>query len=215
MRYLDICDGNMQEGSFRCDVNVSVRPIGQKEFGTRREIKNLNSFKFMQQAIDYEVRWQIEQIEDGKDRAGHGAVQPWILAKRAPCAPGRRDGLSLLPRSLMPPLVVSDRPRPHQGLQCPSCRRQVATASSSEYGLSKYDHDCCRKDGATASALRDSGQGQGPTPNWWPTGCLVRLRCATAKRPDREVPVNVKSSSNVIVAIISEPSLKIAGESSL
>ena len=66
VRYLEICDGNMQEGSFRCDVNVSVRPAGQTEFGTRREIKNLNSFKFMQQAIDYEVRWQIEQIEDGK-----------------------------------------------------------------------------------------------------------------------------------------------------
>ncbi|TAG81381.1 MAG: Asp-tRNA(Asn)/Glu-tRNA(Gln) amidotransferase subunit GatB, partial [Burkholderiales bacterium] len=61
VRYLDICDGNMQEGSFRCDVNVSVRKPGEP-FGTRREIKNLNSFKFMQQAIDYEVRWQIEQI---------------------------------------------------------------------------------------------------------------------------------------------------------
>ena len=63
--WLDICDGNMQEGSFRCDANVSVRPVGQKEFGTRCELKNLNSFRFMQQAIDYEVRRQIELIEDG------------------------------------------------------------------------------------------------------------------------------------------------------
>jgi aspartyl-tRNA(Asn)/glutamyl-tRNA(Gln) amidotransferase subunit B len=55
----------MQEGSFRVDANVSVRPFGQTEFGTRREIKNLNSFKFLQQAIDYEVRWQIETLEDG------------------------------------------------------------------------------------------------------------------------------------------------------
>jgi aspartyl-tRNA(Asn)/glutamyl-tRNA(Gln) amidotransferase subunit B len=55
----------MQEGSFRVDANVSVRPVGQAEFGTRREIKNLNSFKFLQQAIDYEVRWQIETLEDG------------------------------------------------------------------------------------------------------------------------------------------------------
>jgi len=62
--WIGICDGNMQEGSFRCDANVSVRKPGA-ELGTRREIKNLNSFKFMQQAIDYEVRWQIEQIEDG------------------------------------------------------------------------------------------------------------------------------------------------------
>ncbi|TYC60778.1 Asp-tRNA(Asn)/Glu-tRNA(Gln) amidotransferase subunit GatB [Zoogloea oleivorans] len=65
VRWIDICDGNMQEGSFRCDANVSVRPRGQKEFGTRREIKNLNSFRFMQQAIDYEIQWQIDLIEDG------------------------------------------------------------------------------------------------------------------------------------------------------
>ncbi|RAS05078.1 Asp-tRNA(Asn)/Glu-tRNA(Gln) amidotransferase subunit GatB [Cupriavidus alkaliphilus] len=64
--WLGICDGNMQEGSFRCDANVSVRPVGQKEFGTRREIKNLNSFRFLQQAIDYEVQWQIAEIEDGR-----------------------------------------------------------------------------------------------------------------------------------------------------
>jgi aspartyl-tRNA(Asn)/glutamyl-tRNA(Gln) amidotransferase subunit B len=63
--WLGICDGNMQEGSFRCDANVSVRPVGQAEFGTRCEIKNLNSFRFMQQAIEFEARRQIELIEDG------------------------------------------------------------------------------------------------------------------------------------------------------
>jgi aspartyl-tRNA(Asn)/glutamyl-tRNA(Gln) amidotransferase subunit B len=62
--WIGICDGNMQEGSFRCDANVSVRRPGEP-LGTRREIKNLNSFRFLEQAIDYEVRWQIEQIEDG------------------------------------------------------------------------------------------------------------------------------------------------------
>ena len=65
VRWIGICDGNMQEGSFRCDANVSVRPKGQAEFGTRREIKNLNSFRFLKEAIDYEVRWQIETLEDG------------------------------------------------------------------------------------------------------------------------------------------------------
>jgi aspartyl-tRNA(Asn)/glutamyl-tRNA(Gln) amidotransferase subunit B len=66
VRWIDVCDGNMQEGSFRCDANVSVRPLGTKEFGTRREIKNLNSFRFLQQAIEYEVRWQINELEDGR-----------------------------------------------------------------------------------------------------------------------------------------------------
>lgn len=64
VRWIGICDGNMQEGSFRCDVNVSVRHPGEP-LGTRREIKNLNSFKFMQQAIDYEVQWQIDTLESG------------------------------------------------------------------------------------------------------------------------------------------------------
>ena len=63
--WLDICDGNMSEGSFRTDANVSVRPKGQSEFGTRREIKNLNSFRFLEQAINYEVEAQIEILEDG------------------------------------------------------------------------------------------------------------------------------------------------------
>lgn len=65
VRWIDICDGNMQEGSFRCDANVSVRKKGSDQLGTRREIKNLNSFRFLQQAIEYEAQWQIEQIEDG------------------------------------------------------------------------------------------------------------------------------------------------------
>jgi aspartyl-tRNA(Asn)/glutamyl-tRNA(Gln) amidotransferase subunit B len=65
VRWIGICDGNMQEGSFRCDANVSVRPKGTETLGTRCEIKNLNSFKFMEKAIDYEVRRQIEVLEDG------------------------------------------------------------------------------------------------------------------------------------------------------
>ncbi|MDR2926274.1 MAG: Asp-tRNA(Asn)/Glu-tRNA(Gln) amidotransferase subunit GatB [Azoarcus sp.] len=65
VRWINICDGNMQEGSFRCDANVSVRKKGTQPLGTRREIKNLNSFRFLQQAIDYETGWQIETLEDG------------------------------------------------------------------------------------------------------------------------------------------------------
>jgi aspartyl-tRNA(Asn)/glutamyl-tRNA(Gln) amidotransferase subunit B len=66
VRWIGICDGNMQEGSFRCDANVSVRPAGSDKLGTRREIKNLNSFRFLQQAIEFETRWQIEVLESGR-----------------------------------------------------------------------------------------------------------------------------------------------------
>ena len=65
VRYLEICDGNMQEGSFRCDANVSVRPSGQQAFGTRTEIKNINSFRFVERAINHEIERQIDLIEDG------------------------------------------------------------------------------------------------------------------------------------------------------
>ena len=65
VRWIGICDGNMQEGSFRCDANVSVRPKGSPILGTRSEIKNLNSFRFLEEAINYEVRRQIELLEDG------------------------------------------------------------------------------------------------------------------------------------------------------
>lgn len=65
VRYLDICDGNMQEGSFRCDANISLRPVGQEEFGTRTELKNMNSFRHVQAALEYEVRRQRDILLDG------------------------------------------------------------------------------------------------------------------------------------------------------
>lgn len=65
VRYIEICDGNMQEGSFRCDANVSIRPRGQQELGTRTELKNINSFKFVERAMEYEIERQIDILEDG------------------------------------------------------------------------------------------------------------------------------------------------------
>ncbi|MBI5638785.1 MAG: Asp-tRNA(Asn)/Glu-tRNA(Gln) amidotransferase subunit GatB, partial [Nitrospirae bacterium] len=65
VRYLGVCDGNMEQGSLRCDANVSVRPVGQKEFGTRAEVKNINSFRFVEKAIEYEIKRQIGVIQDG------------------------------------------------------------------------------------------------------------------------------------------------------
>ena len=63
--YIGICDGNMQEGSFRCDANVSIRPMGEEKLGTRTELKNINSFRFLEKAINYEIERQIDVIEDG------------------------------------------------------------------------------------------------------------------------------------------------------
>jgi len=65
LTYIRVCDGNMEEGSLRCDANISVRPRGQEKFGTKTEIKNLNSFRFIQKALDYEIKRQIEVLRDG------------------------------------------------------------------------------------------------------------------------------------------------------
>lgn len=67
LRYLDVCDGNMEQGSLRCDANVSIRPMGQSFFGTKVEIKNINSFKFVEKALEYEIERQIASIEEGRD----------------------------------------------------------------------------------------------------------------------------------------------------
>ena len=106
--WIGICDGNMQEGSFRCDANVSVRKPGAA-LGTRREIKNLNSFKFMQQAIDYEVRWQIEQIEDGNTiQQATVLFNPDTGETRAMRTKEDAADYRYFPDPDLPPLVIDD-----------------------------------------------------------------------------------------------------------
>ena len=65
LRYLGVCDGNMEQGSLRCDANVSVRPVGQTELGTRAEVKNINSFRFVEKALEYEIKRQIKVVQEG------------------------------------------------------------------------------------------------------------------------------------------------------
>ena len=99
MRWIGICDGNMQEGSFRCDANVSVRRAGETQLGTRCEIKNLNSFRFMQQAIEFEVRRQVELIEDGGTVVQETRLyDPDRQRDALDAQQGRRAGLPLLSR---------------------------------------------------------------------------------------------------------------------
>jgi aspartyl-tRNA(Asn)/glutamyl-tRNA(Gln) amidotransferase subunit B len=106
--WLGICDGNMQEGSFRCDANVSVRKPGAP-LGTRREIKNLNSFRFLQQAMDYEIQWQIEQLEDGLDITQATVLfNPDSGQTRAMRSKEDAHDYRYFPDPDLPPLVISD-----------------------------------------------------------------------------------------------------------
>nr|WP_114969760.1 Asp-tRNA(Asn)/Glu-tRNA(Gln) amidotransferase subunit GatB [Rhodoferax ferrireducens] len=137
--WIGICDGNMQEGSFRCDANVSVRKPGQP-FGTRREIKNLNSFKFMQQAIDYEVRWQIEQLEDG-----HAIQQATVLFNpdtgetRAMRTKEDAADYRYFPDPDLPPLVIGEDWIAKVRLGMDDLPRKVAERYVREFGLTEYD----------------------------------------------------------------------------
>ena len=137
--WIGICDGNMQEGSFRCDANVSVRKPGEP-LGTRREIKNLNSFKFMQQAIDYEVRWQIEQIEDG-----HAIQQATVLFNaetgetRAMRTKEDAADYRYFPDPDLPPLVIADEWVAQIRADMTELPRVMAARFMSDFGLSEYD----------------------------------------------------------------------------
>ena len=140
VRWIGICDGNMQEGSFRCDANVSVRPVGQKEFGTRREIKNLNSFRFLQQAIDYEVHWQIAEIEDGRAiQQATVLFDPETCETRAMRSKEDAHDYRYFPDPDLLPLVISrewvERTRAAMP-ELPAAKQQRFIA---DYGLSAYD----------------------------------------------------------------------------
>ena len=137
--WIGICDGNMQEGSFRCDVNVSVRPMGQKELGTRREIKNLNSFKFMQQAINYEVRWQIEQIEDGnKIQQATVLFNPDTGETRAMRTKEDAMDYRYFPDPDLPPLEITEAMVEEMKSLMPQLPGDLATEYVNQYGLSPY-----------------------------------------------------------------------------
>ncbi len=137
--WIGICDGNMQEGSFRCDANVSVRKPGAA-LGTRREIKNLNSFKFMQQAMDYEIRWQIEQIEDG-----HAIQQATVLfdpdtgETRAMRSKEDAADYRYFPDPDLPPLVIGRDWVENTRAEMSELPRVMAARFVMDYGLSEYD----------------------------------------------------------------------------
>jgi len=170
VQWIGICDGNMQEGSFRCDVNVSVRPKGTDKLGTRREIKNLNSFKFMQQAIEFETRWQIETLEDG------GTIQqatvlfnPDTGETRAMRSKEEANDYRYFPDPDLLPLEVTEADKARVKAEMPELPEAMKARFESEYGLTGYD-------AATLTASRDvadyfvaavkAGADAKPAANW-------------------------------------------------
>jgi len=155
--WLGICDGNMQEGSFRCDANVSVRPKGQAEFGTRCEIKNLNSFRFLERAIQYEVRRQIELIEDG------GTVRQETRLydsdrdeTRSMRSKEDADDYRYFPDPDLPPLVIGADWVERVRDQLPELPAAKRARFQSELGLTGYDAAQLTMDRSFAAFFEDA-----------------------------------------------------------
>lgn len=140
VRYLEICDGNMQEGSFRCDANVSVRPVGQEKFGTRCEIKNLNSFRFIEKAINYEVARQIEIIEGGgKIRQETRLYDPDKGETRALRSKEEANDYRYFPDPDLLPVALDDAFIESARASLPELPDQKAARYVKSFGLSEYD----------------------------------------------------------------------------
>jgi aspartyl-tRNA(Asn)/glutamyl-tRNA(Gln) amidotransferase subunit B len=140
VQWIGICDGNMQEGSFRCDVNVSVRKKGSEKLGTRREIKNLNSFRFMTQAIEYETQWQIETLEDG------GTIQqatvlfdPDTGETRAMRSKEEANDYRYFPDPDLLPLEITESHINEVRATMPELPQAMQARFQAEYGLAAYD----------------------------------------------------------------------------
>lgn len=140
VRYLGISDGNMQEGSMRCDVNISIRPVGQEKFGTKVEIKNMNSTSAIQKAIEYEIERQIEAVENGERIIQETRL--WEEGSQRTISMRSKEGSSdyrYFPEPDLPPLEVSTEQLEHWRKELPELPAQKRYRYETELGLSAYD----------------------------------------------------------------------------
>ncbi len=140
VQYIGICDGNMQEGSFRCDANVSVRPKGQEEYGTRAELKNINSFRFVERAINIEVERQIDLIEDGGEVVQETRLYDSVKNEtRSMRSKEEANDYRYFPDPDLLPVVITEEYRQQIKAELPELPEQKQQRYIDELGLSAYD----------------------------------------------------------------------------
>lgn len=140
VRYLGISDGNMQEGSLRCDVNVSIRPVGREEFGTKVEIKNMNSFNAIQRAIEYEIERQAEVLEEGGKIIQETRL--WDEGKQCTFSMRSKEGASdyrYFPEPDLTPIEISEAQKEAWRMELPELPDHKRHRYQNEWGLSAYD----------------------------------------------------------------------------
>jgi aspartyl-tRNA(Asn)/glutamyl-tRNA(Gln) amidotransferase subunit B len=181
VRWIGICDGNMQEGSFRCDANVSVRPKGQAEFGTRREIKNLNSFRFLKEAIDFEVQWQINEISEGrKIQQATVLFDPDAGETRMMRSKEDAHDYRYFPDPDLLPLVISSDWIDCVKADMPELPAQMRERFVREFGLSTYDATSLTANSEMAGFFQSTVEIAGkanakPCANWIMVDLAARL----------------------------------------
>ena len=198
--WLGICDGNMQEGSFRCDVNVSVRKPGAP-LGTRREIKNLNSFKHIVQATDFEINWQIDQIEDGLPiQQATVLFNPDTGETRAMRSKEDAHDYRYFPDPDLPPLVIAPEWVERVRSQMPELPRVMAERFVTDYGLPAYDATMMTQSKAFGAFFESAAKacGQAKLVSNWLMGEVSR-RLNAAEQAIEASPV----SPDVLAAMIS------------
>ena len=171
VRYLDICDGNMQEGSFRCDANVSVRPKGESKLGTRTELKNINSFRYVEKAINYEIERQINVIESGgKINQETRLFDPNKNETRAMRSKEEANDYRYFPDPDLLPLMITEALINNVRANLPELPQQKRQRFIDQYGLSPYDASVLvsSKDMAAffEQVVNESGNQPKLTANW-------------------------------------------------
>jgi aspartyl-tRNA(Asn)/glutamyl-tRNA(Gln) amidotransferase subunit B len=171
VRYLEICDGNMQEGSFRCDANVSVRKKGAEKLGTRAEIKNLNSFRFVEKAINYEVERQIDILESGgKVKQETRLYDPDKGETRSMRSKEEANDYRYFPDPDLLPVAIDDAFISDVRGTLPELPDQKAARFASQYGLSVYDAGVLTSSRELAAFYEDVARQVGDDPklaaNW-------------------------------------------------
>lgn len=203
VRYLGVSDGNMQEGSLRCDVNISIRPVGQAEFGTKVEIKNMNSFNAIQRAIDYEIKRQTKALESGEALVQETRL--WDENTQRTTSMRKKEGSSdyrYFPEPDLLPVRLSPEQIEEWKSTLPDLPALKRSQYRDQYGLSAYDASYLSDDKATATyfeAVLQAGADAKAAANWIMSDVASYLN--TAKLSITEIALQPQTLAELITLI--------------
>jgi aspartyl-tRNA(Asn)/glutamyl-tRNA(Gln) amidotransferase subunit B len=200
LEYLEVCDGNMEEGSLRCDANVSVRPAGESKLGTKTELKNLNSFRFLKNALEYEISRQIQVLEEG------GAVvqetRLWNTAEHRTVSMRSKEeahDYRYFPEPDLPPLVIDEAWENDIRSSMPELPDAKRARFVSQYGLPEYDASVLTTSRALADFFEETAslcQSAKAASNWIMGDLLRDLK--EFNRSIEESPVRPKAIADLV-----------------